>query len=418
MRFRPNLRAGAVAVALSVAAVVALFAGISPGAADRAGSRPSASASVSARSALAAAASAPLTSVISVSSGLYHSCAILSDSTIRCWGDSRSVQTGASRGSSYPGSPAVQVGGIGDVASVSAGGFHTCAVLTGGAVECWGENSSGQLGDGTLTNSSIPVAVEGLPSAVSVSAGGGDLGHTCAVLLGGAVECWGDNEQGELGDGTTTTSLVPVAVSGIATAVSVSSGLYHSCALLSGGAVKCWGDNNYGQLGNGTNTASSTPVAVEGIAHAVSISGGALHTCAVLSGGAIECWGSNYHGQLGDGTTTARAAPVAVSGIANAVNVSSGTFHTCAALSDGKVKCWGYGLWGRLGNGLSSWTVFSTTPVAVIGIANAVAASAGSDSSCAVLSDGTVKCWGGNFYDQLGNGKNLFSLVPVNVITP
>ncbi len=403
MRFRPTLQTGAVVVALGAAASLALFAGISRGAADRAGSR---------------LATKPLTGVLSVSSGLFHSCAVLSGGTIRCWGDSRSVQTRSSNGSLYPGSRAVQVSGIGGVATVSAGGFHTCAVLSGGAVECWGDNEQGELGDGTLTNRSVPVAVEGIASAVSVSAGGGDLAHTCAVLSGGAVECWGDNEQGELGDGTKTTSLVPVAVSGIANAVSVSSGLYHSCALLSGGTVECWGDNHYGQLGNGTNTASSTPVAVGGIANAVSISGGGLHTCALLSGGAIKCWGSNRHGQLGDGATTSRSTPVAVSGIANAVNVSSGTFHTCAALRDGTVKCWGYSLLGRLGNGQSSETVLGTTPVAVNRIANAVAASAGSDSSCAVLSDGTVKCWGGNLYDQLGNGKNLFSLVPVNVTIP
>jgi alpha-tubulin suppressor-like RCC1 family protein len=402
MRFRPNLRAGAVVVVLGGATILALFAGISPGAADRAGSR---------------LATTPLTGAVSVSSGVYHACAVLSGGPIRCWGDSRSVPNGIAGARYSAGSIAVPISGIGDAASVSAGGFHTCAVLSGGAVECWGDNGSGQLGDGTLTNRSVPVAVEGISSAVSISAGGGDLSHTCAVLTSGAVECWGDNERGELGDGTTATSLVPVAVSGIANAVSVSSGLYHSCALLSSGTVECWGDNHYGQLGNGTNTASSTPVAVAGIANAVSISGGGLHTCALLTGGAIECWGSNYYGQLGDGTTTARSTPAAVSGIANAVSVSSGTFHTCAALSDGKVECWGYSLYGRLGNGQSGWTLISSTPVAANGIVNAVAASAGSDSSCAVLSDGTVKCWGGNLYDQLGNGKNLFSLVPVNVIT-
>ena len=113
-----------------------------------------------------------------------------------------------------------------------------------------------------------------------------------------------------------------------------------------------------------------------------------------------------------------RSTPAAVSGIANAAGISSGRFHTCAVLTSGTVECWGYDLWGRLGNGQNGWTLISSTPVAANGIANAVAASAGSDSSCAVLSDGTVKCWGGNLYDQLGNGKNIFSLVPVNVITP
>jgi len=194
-------------------------------------------------------------------------------------------------------------------------GDHTCAVLDSGSVKCWGDNWSGQLGDGsTIDDSNIPVDVLGITNAVDISAGGA---HTCAVLDSGSVKCWGANWSGQLGDGSTSyENNVPVDVVGISDAISISAGNRHTCALLSSGAVKCWGDNEYGQLGDGSTIwYSNVPVDVVGINDAISISAGDDHTCALLSSGAVKCWGNDHYGQLGNGIFGYSNVPVDVVGI-------------------------------------------------------------------------------------------------------
>ncbi len=292
---------------------------------------------------------------------------------------------------------------------VAAGNSHSCAALSDGTVKCWGNNFYGQLGNGTTTNSSVPVSVSGITNATVVAA---DNNHSCAALSDGTVKCWGKNYYGGLGNGTTTNSSVPVSVSGITTATAVSAGSGHSCALLSDGMVKCWGYNAYGELGDGTTTSSNVPVSVSGITTATAVSAGSYHNCALLSDGTVKCWGDNYYGGLGDGTTTSSNVPVSVSGITTATAVSAGTVHSCALLSDGTVKCWGDNSYGKLGDGT---TTNSSVPVSVSGITTATAVSAGSYHSCALLSGGTVKCWGYNSYGQLGDGTNTNSSVPVSV---
>ena len=190
---------------------------------------------------------------------------------------------------------------------VAAGIQHSCAVLSDGTVNCWGSNFSGQLGDGSTTDSTSPVIVDGITIATQVSAG---ADHSCALLSGGTVKCWGNNGDGQLGDGTTTNSSSPVSVSGITNATQISAGYQHSCALLTGGTVKCWGYNGYGQLGDGTPTDSSSPVSVTGITTATQVSASETHTCALLSDGTVKCWGANDDGELGDGTVTSSNSPV------------------------------------------------------------------------------------------------------------
>jgi alpha-tubulin suppressor-like RCC1 family protein len=302
--------------------------------------------------------------------------------------------------------------------AISVGGDHTCVLLSDSTTRCWGSNNSGQLGDGTNTDSNVPVAVTGLTGAMAISGRQFFLcfdscifgGHTCVILSNGTAKCWGYNDYGQLGDGTRTDSNVPVAVTGLTGAVVISAGRTHTCAMLSDGTAWCWGS---GLLGDGTNTRySNVPVAVTGLTAAVAISAGRYHTCALLSDATARCWGSNGSGQLGDGTEVDSNVPVAVTGLTRTVAISVGEFHTCALLSDGTARCWGANWSGQLGDGTNT---SSNVPVAVTGLTGAVAISTGGGNTCALLSDGTARCWGWNEYGQLGDGTNTDSNIPVQV---
>jgi alpha-tubulin suppressor-like RCC1 family protein len=350
-----------------------------------------------------------------VSTGESHSCALTAGGGVKCWGSNASgvLGDGTTAQSSVP----VNVVGLGTgshALAVSAGSHHTCAVTSAGAVTCWGQNSFGGLGDGSTTDSPVPVGVSGLTSGVTAVSAGNDF--TCAVTGTGGVRCWGSNAHGELGDGTTGDSSVPVAVTGLGSGVdSVSAGGSHACAVTSGGAVKCWGLNFDGQLGNNTNNESTTPVDVSGLGSGVdSVSAGAAHTCAVTSLGGVKCWGYNGSGKLGDGTLTSSPFPVDVVGLeSGAVAVSAGQSHTCAVTSPGGVQCWGYNGYGQLGD---STTDDHPVPADVSGpISGAAGVSAGGNDSCAVTSVGEVSCWGNNGGGELGDGTTTNSAVPVRV---
>ena len=298
------------------------------------------------------------------------------------------------------------------VAAISAGNSHSCALLTSGAVKCWGLNNHGQLGDDSNTQSPVPVDVKGLASGVTAISSGDH--HACAVLTSGALKCWGQNGQGQLGNGKKIDSLTPVGVSGLtADVAAVSAGSAHTCALLKSGGVKCWGNNFYGQLGNGSKTDSPVPVDVSGLSGKVaSISVGNNHACAVSVSGGLECWGNSDRGQLGNGSKTG-FAPVAVSGLsANVAAVAAGLDNSCAILTSGAAKCWGRNEHGQLGNGTKA---DSPVPADVSGLSANVATMASGLHSCAVLTTGAVKCWGANKDGQLGNGAHAESSVPVDV---
>jgi hypothetical protein len=207
--------------------------------------------------------------------------------------------------------------------AIAAGGDHSCALLTGGTVQCWGYNGNGQLGNGTFTSSLNRVKVTGITTAIAITAG---QYHSCALLSGGTVECWGDNYSGQLGNGTLTDSSTPVTVTGITSATAITAGDYHSCAVLSGGTVECWGSNQFGGLGNGANLAfsgggvSSIPVTViasyfVAMTNAIAVTAGYQHSCALLLGGTLRCWGYNYWGQLSNGTTYSSSVAQPVIGL-------------------------------------------------------------------------------------------------------
>jgi alpha-tubulin suppressor-like RCC1 family protein len=298
--------------------------------------------------------------------------------------------------------------------AVSTGGRHSCAIVKGG-VQCWGNNENGQLGDNSVASSVISVQVLAAGSKVT-SIAAADV-HTCAVVNGG-VKCWGDNAYGQLGNDSLVRSLVPVqaiVANSRVTAVSASSD--HTCAVVDGG-VQCWGNNSFAQLGNNSTVQSTIPVQiipagsnVTSIAAGGSQAGGA-HTCAVVSGG-VQCWGYNAYGQLGIGTHNGNPVPAqAILAGSNVTEVTAGGFHTCA-IANGGVQCWGDNSQGQLGNGT---TTGSPLPVQAIAVgSNVTSVSAGSFMSCAVVNGG-AQCWGDNSAGRLGNGNLTRSLVPVQAI--
>ena len=292
---------------------------------------------------------------------------------------------------------------------VAAGGAETCAVLDGGAVDCWG------AGAGVA-----PAAVSGVSGAVSVSVGGD---HACALLGSGGVECWGANGAGQLG------SAAPVA--GVRNAVAVAAGAQHTCALIAGGSVECWGANGYGQLGTGTSVGpqscagaacSRAPLTVAGVSGAVAIAAGDDDTCAILAGGAVDCWGYNFAGELGIGTSSGPVVcsggewcsprAIAVAGLSGASSISAGGDHTCVIAAGGRISCWGYNSYGQLGDGQSGgpqtcyWRLVrcAKTPVASGGPGRVVAVAAGGDHTCALLAGGRSSCWGADWFGDLGDG--------------
>ena len=407
----------------------------------------------------------PTISAISVAGN--SACALTSGGGVKCWGDNLFGQlgTGTTNGSFTP----VDVSGLSSgVTAIDANGAHPCALIAGGGVKCWGDNSSGQLGNGTATGpdtcpgvgpatpcSTTPVDVSGLSGGVTAIATGGS--HTCALMADGGVKCWGDNSFGQLGNGTTTgpetcpgftvpvaCSTTPVDVSGLGSGVTaIAAGGSHTCALTTGGGVKCWGFNDLGQLGNGTTTGpdqcpqfvtpscNATPVEVTGLSSGVTaIAAGGSNTCALTIGGGVKCWGQTAFGQFGNGTTTGpdcfggcSATPVEISGLSGVVAaISVGGSTTCALTNGGGAKCWGENLSGQLGNGTLGGSdpdicfgACIPTPVDVSGLASGLTAISNSgSSSCALTSGGAVKCWGEN----LGDGTGNRSTTPVNVIFP
>ena len=230
---------------------------------------------------------------------------------------------------------------------VVAGAAYSCALLTDGTVECWGNNDHGRLGNGTTTRSLLPVPVTGITTATAISSGND---HTCVLLVGGTIDCWGGNQAGRL-VGTTADRLAPIAVSGITGATAISAGGAHTCAVLGDGTIVCWGNNQFGQLGQPeySTISSLVPGPYQESRLPPQSPLADCETCALLADGTIDCWGSNARGQLGNGTTTDSLAPVAVSGITDATELSAGDVTNCA-LVGASVECWGYGEDGELGN--------------------------------------------------------------------
>ena len=429
---------------------------------------------------------------VAVSAGGVHTCAILNDNKVMCWGKGGSGRLG--NGASTDQNAPVAVSMSSNTAeAISAGGRHTCAIFDDDKVYCWGENGSGQLGIGSTTDQNAPTVVN-LGTDKTAAAIRTGSNHTCALLNDNTVKCWGANSNGQVGDRSTTDRTSPVAVplgSG-RTATAIHAKGNYTCAILDDGSLLCWGANNRGQLGDGTTTNRDTPVAVdlgEGRT-AQKIGGGLIHTCAVLDDESTKCWGHNYYGQTGlptahrgdqpgemgenlalvdldidkeeevpeivlalgqhscfiggdgvlscwgrdntgqvgvglrtqrdctysDGTKehcTKVPAVVSLGTNRTAIDVGVGSSHTCAVLDDGSVKCWGSNGDGQVGS--SGGHIFSTPVAANLGTNNAVEIELGANHTCAILEGGSVQCWGLNNYGQLGVNDTTDRSSPANV---
>jgi alpha-tubulin suppressor-like RCC1 family protein len=300
------------------------------------------------------------------------------------------------------------------------GGSEQIVLKSDGTVWDWGLNSAGELGNGTTNNSAVPVQVVGpggigyLTSITAIM--GGEL-HNFALKSDGTVWSWGMNFFGQLGDGSTNwgaatnRSTTPVQVFGLTSVKSLGGRGYHSMALKKDGTIWCWGDNASGQLGNGAAFTPGTnkPVQVIGLTNPASISGGGFFSLALMPDATVRSWGDNSHGQLGDGTTSNRYAPVTVTGLSNVIQISGGWFHAMALKSDGTAWAWGENSRGELGDGTATRR---TTPVQVVGLSNVASVWGGDNNSMALRSDGTVWKWGENQYGESGNGTSDDGSIP------
>ena len=385
-----------------------------------------------------------------LSAGGAHTCATTSEGKVKCWGHGINGELG-NDGTVNKDHPVSVVDGDGSstdlagIVQVASGGYHTCAVTSGGEIKCWGSGANGRLGNDASTDKDHPVSVvdgDGSSTALTgiVQVGLGE-DHSCALTSGGEVKCWGFGRYGRLGNDGTANKDHPVSVvdgDGSSTALKgiaqIGLGNTHSCALTSGGEVKCWGSGANGRLGNDDTANKDHPVTVvdgdgssTALAGIVQISLGRSHTCALTSGGEVVCWGGGTSGKLGNDGSSDKDHPVTVvagdgstTPLSGIVQIASKGNHTCGLTSGGGVKCWGSGSNGKLGNDGSS---NKDHPVSVVdgdgsstALTGIVQIASGGDHTCGLTSEGEIKCWGKGTNGRLGNDATDNKDHPVAVV--
>lgn len=350
--------------------------------------------------------------VSSLSAGYGHTCAAFSGAPARCWGGNSGGQVGDN--STQARNVATPIGV--ELVSVASGASHSCGLTAEGTLYCWGANISGSLGDGTTDPHLSPTLASAVSGPVRRVSCGREV--TCVVLEAtGGVQCFGGDLWGERGAGAAPDGLLPNDVVGLTSGVAdVAAGWEFTCALTTAGGVSCWGHNNSGQLGGGT-TASQTraPVPVMLAGPAVAVTAGGTHACALLIDGRAQCWGANDDGRLGNGGREVTYPPVDVVSLPGPVTaITAGYWHTCAIAAN-QGFCWGTGYTGQLGD---AQRMTSFTPVQVRLSSAPRAIAAGGFHSCATLDTGNLECWGSNGLGQVGNGLNIERDVPTAVSVP
>ena len=360
------------------------------------------------------AGTAPLPScAIDLSLGMRHSCARLMDGTLWCWGDNQVGQMGDGTVRSPVRQPA-PAASLDAATATSAGDFHTCGLQSTGEIWCWGLAIRGQLGsDWPDLIATTPVQADAPGEAfVSVSAG---AGASCGIHESGALWCWGVEQAPH-----PFWSAQPKPIAGLPIVIAATLGTHHGCALDGTHALWCWGGNSHGQLGNGTFEDAAAPTLVEGLVNGVrEASAGYMTTCAIDAVGDLWCWGASWHGTLANGTTGDYAAtPLHITDLAGVSHVDVGAGHVCAVLEDGSLWCWGVNSHGELGLGMPSNA--EASPAEVTGLSTTTSRVAcGWSHTCALLTDGSVWCWGWNDAGQVGDGTNGTDRAsPAQVVEP
>lgn len=354
-----------------------------------------------------------------ITAGDYHTCYLSATGRVKCWGWNQFGQTGHISSPEQMMLPDwIDLNGL---TQVSAGGYHTCAVNVDHQVYCWGRNNIGQLGNGSTTDSSTPVLVQGLERAGVTTVVSGSL-HTCAYERNGRAWCWGSNRDGKLGAGKDAVfSAIPVLVlAPVDQVISLSIGATFTCASGETGQTWCWGEGSFGQTGNKIYKSSPIPQEiVKTIPEVDHISSGWFHTCALSSNNEISCWGKNYEGELGNSSTVSRAEAVTISGVHTKTGVSllaAGGRSTCAGTLDHQVYCWGKNDYGQVGDGIPKDQLFpkliSTSESGIIGL------TLGASHACYLTENNQLWCWGANDHYQLGVSSPVVVTDPMLIDVP
>lgn len=354
-----------------------------------------------------------------VVSGLHHSCLLTVDRQLYCWGLNASGQIGDGTTTlrTVPTRVVLPQGLV--AVDVAAGEDHTCAVLSDGKVHCWGSNANGKLGDGTIAARMTPT----LAADIGVAAVNVEVGrdHSCAIYVDQTVRCWGSNYFGQLGNGLRDdtgeqSTVVPTVVSGLdgLQVLDFSARQWINCVVTSDGLLRCWG-----RIPRLDEQDTLVPTALEGTyPRALTVSAGYWHMCATFLDNSLRCWGSNSESQMG-GTPEEEPimTPMLVDGIGDVLEVSAGYGATCARADDGGVMCWGRNGDGQVGDGTQSRLVTMPTQISIVPVAPAFGISTGYGFTCAPFADG-VRCWGANRYGTLGDGTRTRRLIPGPVVSP
>ncbi len=338
-----------------------------------------------------------------------HSCAILPDKGILCWGSNGSSQLGDGSGPNKTSPVSVSGGFTWKQVAVGMSASHTCAIRFDSVGYCWGENGTGQIGNGGTTISHTPTAITGGYTWKTLTAGNQ---HTCGIRLDDSVWCWGVNSSGELGVGDNTQRNAPTQNASGFVWKQISAGASHTCGIRSDDTARCWGAGGGGRLGDNDVSNEIVPALVSGGHTWRQISAGGAHTCAIRSDGAAYCWGNGSNGRLGNGGTSDMVSPSLVSGGVTWKQISAGGSHTCAIRSDDTAYCWGDNSNRQFGNGT---TTSSNTPTIVSGGHTWKSISAGSAHTCGIRMDNAIYCWGVNTSGQLGDGTGINQSVPTAI---